>query len=78
MPSPYRASPLVRTVLQLGHEQWGKVEALKAAYRRLSVRWHPDKNPNDAVRANAVFVRVAAAYNTLTTSNFDYQRRPPR
>jgi len=62
-------------VLQLPPGAAGDGEAARAAYRRLSVRWHPDKNAGQEQRAQAVFVRVAAAYNTLTTANFDYKRR---
>ena len=72
LPLPTRLS-----ALRLGHEHWGKLEDVKAAYRRLSIRWHPDKNrttPDSTARATAIFTRIAAAYNTLTTSNFDYER----
>ena len=61
-------------MLQLPPSARGDAEAARAAYRRLSVRWHPDKNAGQEARAQAVFVRVAAAYNTLTTVNFDYTR----
>ena len=64
--------------LQLPLSALGDVEAARGAYRRLSVRWHPDKNAGDEERSQAVFVRVAAAYNTLTTANFDYKRCGPR
>jgi hypothetical protein len=63
--------------LQLPPSALGDAEAARGAYRRLSVRWHPDKNAGQEARAQAVFVRVAAAYNTLTTANFDYKRRVP-
>jgi hypothetical protein len=67
-------APQAFEALQLPTASWGDADAAKAAYRRLSVRWHPDKNPGDSARAQALFVRVAAAYHTLTTANFDYKR----
>lgn len=47
---------------------------VKAAYRRLSLRWHPDKHRGDEARATSLFKTVAAAYATLTTTNFDFER----
>lgn len=60
--------------LQLSPAQASDTTAAKAAYRRLSVKWHPDKNPGLEEKATALFTRVAGAYHTLTTSNFDYAR----
>ncbi len=64
-------------VLRLPSERARDASAAKAAFRKLSVKWHPDKHAGEAAkeRATAVFVRVAAAYHTLTTANFDYTRR---
>ncbi len=39
--------------------------ALKSAYRRMSLLYHPDKNPDNA-EAAAMFIEVARAYKTLT------------
>jgi hypothetical protein len=51
-------------------------DAAKAAFRRLSIKWHPDKHTGEdaKARATALFVRIAAAYHSLTTTNFDYDR----
>lgn len=38
--------------------------ALKRAYRKAALRWHPDKNPEDP-SAQRRFTEVAAAYEAL-------------
>ena len=38
---------------------------IKTAYRRLAVRYHPDKNPNDAT-AEDKFKEAAEAYSVLS------------
>lgn len=38
---------------------------LKAAYRKLSLLNHPDKNPDDPEGASARFQNISAAYDTL-------------
>merc|ERR1719359_2501587 len=38
---------------------------IKKAYRQLSLKWHPDKNPNDALAA-AQFIQITKAYKALT------------
>ncbi len=43
-------------------------DEIKAAYRRLSRRYHPGVNPGDA-RAHAAFERIRLAYNVLTDSH---------
>lgn len=42
-------------------------QELKSAYRRLAVKYHPDKNPNDAA-AEDKFKEAAEAYSVLSNS----------
>jgi len=38
-------------------------EDLKKSYRRLAMKWHPDKNPGDAKKeAEAKFKKISEAY----------------
>lgn len=42
-------------------------EDLKKAYRRLAMRWHPDKNPGDVKKeAEAKFKKISEAYEVLS------------
>ena len=61
MDDPYAALGIARDASQ---------EAVKAAYKRLAFKYHPDKNPGDA-GAEARFKRVSSAYEVLG----DPQRR---
>ena len=45
-------------------------DEVKSAYRRLAVRWHPDKHPEGPARAAAAarFADIQASYHNLTTT----------
>ena len=39
---------------------------IKKAYRKLAMKWHPDKNPNNKKAAEEKFKQIAEAYETLS------------
>ena len=59
----------------LGVSRTATDQELKTAYRRLAVKFHPDKNPNDAA-AEEKFKEAAEAYSVL--SNADQRKRYDR
>jgi len=48
----------------LGVERKASVKQIKKAYRKLAVKYHPDKNP-DNPDANQMFQDISAAYEVL-------------
>jgi len=50
----------------LGVPRDAPAEDIKGAYRRLALKWHPDRNPNNQAEAEAQFKRVSKAYSVLS------------
>jgi len=50
----------------LGVEPSADAAAVKKAYRKLSLQWHPDKNPANQDEASKKFQEIAAAYEVLS------------
>ena len=49
----------------LGVERTANGDEIKRSYRRLAMKWHPDRNPGDA-QAEAEFKACAEAYEVLS------------
>ena len=51
------------SVLKVGRN--ASEDDLKRAYRRLAMKWHPDKNPGNKKEAEANFKQISEAYEVL-------------
>lgn len=50
----------------LGLDRSAEAADVKKAYRKLSLQWHPDKNPETKAEATAKFQQIATAYEVLS------------
>ncbi|KAK4474564.1 hypothetical protein MN116_001707 [Schistosoma mekongi] len=50
----------------LGLTQTATDEEVRRAYRRLALKWHPDKNPTNLTEAEKKFKEISAAYEILS------------
>ena len=67
--SSYNASPLASydPYSVLGVTSAASDAELKRAYRSLTLKWHPDKNLDNAEEANRQFIAINKAYEALTS-----------
>ncbi|KAJ8350293.1 hypothetical protein SKAU_G00254230 [Synaphobranchus kaupii] len=56
-------------VLGLGVSRNASSEDIKKAYRKLALRWHPDKNPDNKEEAERRFKEIAEAYEVLSDTS---------
>ena len=55
----------------LGVSRNAEEKEIKKAYRKLSLKYHPDKNPNNKEMAEEIFKKISFAYGILS----DKQKR---
>lgn len=53
----------------LGVAKGASEEEIKKAYKKLALKWHPDRNPKNKVEAEAKFKEVSEAYEVLVDKN---------
>ena len=52
-------------------DKGAKDDDLKKAYRKLAMKWHPDKNPNNKKEAEAKFKQISEAYDVCVYIFFE-------
>jgi DnaJ-class molecular chaperone len=50
----------------LGVNKQADEQSIKKAYRKLSLKYHPDKNPNNKEQAEEIFKKISYAYGILS------------
>eukprot|EP00349_Pseudokeronopsis_sp_Brazil_P004799 CAMPEP_0202969840 /NCGR_PEP_ID=MMETSP1396-20130829/15722_1 /ASSEMBLY_ACC=CAM_ASM_000872 /TAXON_ID= /ORGANISM="Pseudokeronopsis sp., Strain Brazil" /LENGTH=108 /DNA_ID=CAMNT_0049697837 /DNA_START=27 /DNA_END=353 /DNA_ORIENTATION=+ len=50
----------------LGVDKNSNDDTIKKAYRKLAIKWHPDKNPDKKEEAEEAFKKIAEAYDVLS------------
>lgn len=50
----------------LGVDKKSSADEIKKAYRKLAVKWHPDKNPNNKAASEEKFKKISEAYAVLS------------
>ena len=53
----------------LGIPKGANESDIKKAYRKLALKWHPDKNPNNREQAEEKFKEIGEAYSVLSDPN---------
>jgi DnaJ-class molecular chaperone len=69
--SKYEKITEARMILEL--PETATMEEIKANYRRLLAKWHPDKNKNSQEECNEMTHKIVSAYQTIVTYCQNYQ-----
>jgi curved DNA-binding protein CbpA len=66
----------------LGISKVASQSEIKTAYRKLILKWHPDKNPGNEKKASQKFCEIRKAYETLSDAekrkDYDLRSQKPK
>ena len=57
------------------------LDEIKKAYKKMAIKWHPDRNPNNSTEATEKFKNISKAYEILSNpesrKRYDFWQKHP-
>ncbi len=66
-PAEHRPPTMPDYYALLGVEKGASDEQIKKAYRKMAIKWHPDKNPDNKEGAERKFKQIAEGQRSIRT-----------
>lgn len=62
---------------KLNVEKSATIDEIKKSYKKLAIKYHPDRNPSDIENCKEIFKTIVEAYEVLSDTNkrFEYDHK---